>query len=67
MLYLLSNFPVLPSLSCPPPSSPYPHIFPYSSAALLGWSPCTRAMMKRKRKSNSLVLSLIHISSPRDR
>ncbi|MCT1531774.1 MULTISPECIES: hypothetical protein [Bacteroidota] len=33
----------------------YHDIFHYSFAALLGWSPCTRAMMKRKRKSNSLV------------
>lgn len=27
-------------------------IFHYTFAAMLGWSPCTRAMMKRKRKSN---------------
>ncbi|MDM1048206.1 MULTISPECIES: nucleotide pyrophosphohydrolase [Bacteroidota] len=33
----------------------YHDIFHYSFAALLGWSPCTRAMMKRKRKSNTLV------------
>lgn len=26
-------------------------IFHYTFAAILGWSPCTRAMMKRKRKS----------------
>jgi hypothetical protein len=29
-------------------------IFHYSFAAILGWSPCTRAMMKRKRKSDYL-------------
>lgn len=33
----------------------YHDIFHYSFAALLGWSPCARAMMKRKRKSNLLV------------
>lgn len=33
----------------------YHDIFHYSFAALLGWSPCTRAMMKRKRKSNKLL------------
>lgn len=33
----------------------YHDIFHYSFATLLGWSPCTRAMMKRKRKSNQLV------------
>lgn len=33
----------------------YHDIFHYSFAALLGWSPCVRAMMKRKRKSNLLV------------
>lgn len=33
----------------------YHDIFHYSFAALLGWSPCTRAMMKRKRKSNELL------------
>jgi hypothetical protein len=27
-------------------------IFHFSFAAILGWSPCTRAMMKRKRKSD---------------
>jgi len=27
-------------------------IFHYTFAAILGWSPCTRSMMKRKRKSN---------------
>lgn len=30
-------------------------IFHYSFAAILGWSPCTRAMMKRKRKSDYLI------------
>jgi hypothetical protein len=30
-------------------------IFHYTFATMLGWSPCTRAMMKRKRKSNPLV------------
>lgn len=33
----------------------YHDIFHYSFATLLGWSPCTRAMMKRKRKSNVLL------------
>ncbi|WP_156308885.1 nucleotide pyrophosphohydrolase [Sphingobacterium endophyticum] len=33
----------------------YHDIFHYSFAALLGWSPCGRAMMKRKRKSNPLI------------
>lgn len=33
----------------------YHDIFHYSFAALLGWSPCTRAMMQRKRKSNELL------------
>lgn len=33
----------------------YHDIFHYSFATLLGWSPCTRAMMKRKRKSNEVV------------
>lgn len=27
-------------------------VFHYTFAAVLGWSPCSRAMMKRKRKSN---------------
>lgn len=27
-------------------------VFHYTFAALLGWSPCTRALIKRKRKSN---------------
>ncbi len=30
-------------------------IFHYTFATLLGWSPCARAMMKRKRKSNPLI------------
>lgn len=30
-------------------------VFHYTFAALLGWSPCTRSMMKRKRKSNELI------------
>jgi hypothetical protein len=30
-------------------------VFHYTFAALLGWSPCTRAMMKRKRKSVPLI------------
>lgn len=30
-------------------------VFHYTFAALLGWSPCTRSMMKRKRKSVSLI------------
>jgi hypothetical protein len=33
----------------------YHDVFHFSFAALLGWSPCTRAMMKLKRKSNLLV------------
>ena len=33
----------------------YHDIFHYSFATLLGWSPCTRAMMKRKRKSRELL------------
>lgn len=33
----------------------YHDIFHYSFAALLGWSPCSRAMMRRKRKSNELM------------
>jgi hypothetical protein len=33
----------------------YHDIFHYSFATLLGWSPCTRAMMKKKRKSNLRV------------
>jgi hypothetical protein len=30
----------------------YHDIFHYSFATLLGWSPCTRAMMRKKRKSD---------------
>lgn len=30
-------------------------VFHYTFATILGWSPCTRAMMKRKRKSNSAI------------
>lgn len=30
-------------------------VFHYTFAALLGWSPCTRSMTKRKRKSNQLL------------
>lgn len=30
-------------------------VFHYTFAAMLGWSPCTRAMMKRKRKSDVLM------------
>lgn len=30
-------------------------VFHFTFAALLGWSPCTRSMMKRKRKSNQDV------------
>ncbi|MBL7718315.1 MAG: hypothetical protein JNL72_05710 [Flavipsychrobacter sp.] len=33
----------------------YHDIFHYTFATLLGWSPCTRAMMKCKRKSNQLL------------
>lgn len=33
----------------------YHDVFHYSFATLLGWSPCARAMMKRKRKSNKLL------------
>lgn len=33
----------------------YHDVFHYSFATLLGWSPCTRAMMKRKRKSNKVL------------
>jgi len=33
----------------------YHDIFHYSFATLLGWSPCTRSMMKRKRKSDELL------------
>jgi len=30
-------------------------VFHYTFAALLGWSPCTRSMIKRKRKSNPSI------------
>lgn len=33
----------------------YHDIFHYSFATLLGWSPCARAMIKRKRKSQPVV------------
>lgn len=33
----------------------YHDIFHYSFATFLGWSPCTRAMLGRKRKSISLI------------
>ena len=33
----------------------YHDIFHYSFATLLGWSPCTRAMMRKKRKSNQTL------------
>jgi hypothetical protein len=33
----------------------YHDIFHYTFATMLGWSPCVRSMMKRKRKSNPLV------------
>ena len=33
----------------------YHDVFHYTFATMLGWSPCARAMMKRKRKSNELV------------
>jgi MazG C-terminal domain len=33
----------------------YHDIFHYTFATLLGWSPCTRAMIKCKRKSNPLI------------
>ena len=33
----------------------YHDIFHYSFATLLGWSPCARSMMKRKRKSNFVI------------
>src|SRR5688572_27976279 len=33
----------------------YHDVFHYSFATLLGWSPCVREMMKRKRKSNKLL------------
>ncbi|RCR67519.1 nucleotide pyrophosphohydrolase [Larkinella punicea] len=33
----------------------YHDVFHYSFATLLGWSPCTRVLVKCKRKSNNLV------------
>ena len=33
----------------------YHDIFHYSFATLLGWSPCARAMMRKKRKSNEIL------------
>jgi hypothetical protein len=33
----------------------YHDIFHYTFATILKWSPCTRAMMKKKRKSNPLI------------
>jgi MazG C-terminal domain len=33
----------------------YHDIFHYTFATMLGWSPCARAMMKCKRKSNALI------------
>ncbi len=30
-------------------------VFHYTFATMLGWSPCTRAMMKRKRKSDPVI------------
>lgn len=33
----------------------YHDVFHYSFATILGWSPCARAMMKRKRKSNEAL------------
>ena len=33
----------------------YHDIFHYTFATMLGWSPCTRAMLKRKRKSNPII------------
>jgi MazG C-terminal domain len=33
----------------------YHDVFHYTFATMLGWSPCTRAMMKRKRKSNLII------------
>ena len=33
----------------------YHDIFHYSFATLLGWSPCARAMMQKKRKSNQIL------------
>jgi hypothetical protein len=33
----------------------YHDIFHYTFATLLGWSPCSRAMMKKKRKSDPVI------------
>ena len=33
----------------------YHDVFHLTYAARLGWSPCTRAMLRRKRKSNALI------------
>jgi hypothetical protein len=33
----------------------YHDIFHYTFATILGWSPCTRAMLKKKRKSNPII------------
>ncbi len=33
----------------------YHDIFHYSFATLLGWSPCARALMRRKRKSKQML------------
>ncbi|MCC8410993.1 hypothetical protein LJ707_18785 [Mucilaginibacter sp. UR6-1] len=33
----------------------YHDIFHYTFATLLGWSPCARAMMKKKRKSDPII------------
>lgn len=33
----------------------YHDIFHFTFAAMLGWSPCTRSMMKRKRKSDAEI------------
>ena len=33
----------------------YHDVFHYSFATLLGWSPCARSMMKRKRKSDEML------------
>src|SRR5688572_32469436 len=30
-------------------------VFHYTFATMLGWSPCTRAMIKRKRKSDPII------------
>jgi MazG C-terminal domain len=33
----------------------YHDVFHYSFATLLGWSPCARSMMRKKRKSNEIL------------